>query len=563
MTSKTPGLPRFPVALFALVSFFATASPGAAAAQQDGAAAALARARAEAAAAAEAGDYVTALDQLDAVAEQCKDHAPFFALRGEWTLALAKKSQEEQRKDTNLLYHDAVASLRRAVELDGKPVGPRVALGQALLATGEVEAAAEIAVKVVADLPASGGDAAVHNQAHALCAGAAARAYSAKKAEKKNDARMLDAARASFRALEKAGALDADLLRTWAATEQWAEAPAEAVGVWVRALQRTPDADAVLGGLVDTAAAVGKPQLAVDALASRRDATGRWYLGRARYLAALVDDDAGKHAPAIAALDRAHADFAEAMQLNPAFRDSCEQWIAMCLGKKANVAFRAKDFANAEKWSLEAVRQRPDRIDDDLGGNDTIKLGVLRVADVYFQKRDLARVEAIYRAAAEAAHQDLDLLNNAGLFARDYGNQLERAGKKEEARAMYEQSYNAYGRAQALDPNNVRLCNDLALIAIHYLERDWDRAKELLQAGIAIGQRELRERPPADERERKQLEEAVGDCFENLALWQIKHGKDLDAGKAAAEESLKYHPGRGRPGARRHLQAIEKLRAGG
>ena len=254
--------------------------------------------------------------------------------------------------------------------------------------------------------------------------------------------------------------------------------------------------------------------------------------------------------------------FADSMQKNGDFRDSCEQWTAMCLGKKGNIAFRTDDLANAEKWLMESIRLRPDRITEDLGLAETTKLGLLLVADKFFRKGDLAKTEALYRAASDLAHGDLDLLNNSGLFARDHGNQLERDGKAKEAMNMYEQSYKAYRRAQQLDPANVRLRNDCALIAIYHLDRDWELSKELLDAAIADGKKMLEENPPSDAQEKQALDEAVGDCYENLALWHLKHSKDYAAAKAAATQSQGHYPGARRGGARRHLQEAERLLQG-
>ena len=155
-----------------------------------------------------------------------------------------------------------------------------------------------------------------------------------------------------------------------------------------------------------------------------------------------------------------------------------------------------------------------------------------------------------------------DLLNNSGLFARDWGNELERQKKVKEAQEMYEQSYKAYSRAHQLDPKNVRLCNDTALIAIWHLERDWDQSKQMLDGAIAEGKTQLSAIPADKPQQRKDLDEAIGDCLENLALWHIKHSKDAAAAKAAAQESQKHHPGAGRPGARRHLAEAERMQIG-
>ena len=64
---------------------------------------------------------------------------------------------------------------------------------------------------------------------------------------------------------------------------------------------------------------------------------------------------------------------------------------------------------------------------------------------------------------------------------------------------------------QQLDPANVRLRNDCALIAIYHLERDWDLVKGLLDAAIKDGDDTLQNDPPDNEAQRQQLAEAVGD----------------------------------------------------
>jgi hypothetical protein len=127
---------------------------------------------------------------------------------------------------------------------------------------------------------------------------------------------------------------------------------------------------------------------------------------------------------------------------------------------------------------------------------------------------------------------------------------------------MYEQSYKAYSRAVQVDGANVRLRNDCALIAIYHLDRDWDETKALLDGAIRDGERTLADSPPDDADEQQRLEEAVGDSYENLALWHLKHSKDGEAAKAAAIKSQDYYPGKRRPGARTHLRAAERLLQG-
>jgi tetratricopeptide (TPR) repeat protein len=531
--------------------------------QQGGAADALRKRKADIDGKVAAADFDGALTVLDELAKDCKDHAPYHFLKGDLTLQLAAQARDSGRKGVEFFFQDAVTALKRAVELDSEPVAPRQLLAQAQYETGDTESATRTLTALLLHLQSQGGGKPDELLAlHTLRANAGARTYATKKQANQDDKELLTAVRASFRLLEEKGKLDGALLTLWATTEQWAGAGAEAVNVYGRALARTPDDGALLEALLNTAGATNQVPVAIEVLGKRDDATGLWYLGKARFWLADVERGASRNAEAQKALDGARDAFQASMQKNPQFRDSCEQWQAMVLGKKGNIAFWSEDLANAEAWLLESIKARPDQATTDLGMAETTKQGLMRVADAHFKKNDLAKVERIYRAASDAANSDSDLLNNSGLFARDWGNQLEQDGKKAEAMAMYEQSYKAYRRAQQIDPQNVRLRNDCALIAIYHLDRDWELSKELLDAAIADGDKVLKETPPADADEKQKLEEAVGDCYENLALWHLKKSKDGAAAKAAAQASAKYHPGQRRPGARRHLQAAERLLQG-
>ena len=531
--------------------------------QQGGAAEAFAKRKADIDRKVAAEDFDGALSVLDELAKECKDHAPYQSRKGEITMQLAAQARDNGRKGVDLLFQDAVLALKRAVELDSEPVAPRQLLAQAQFDSGDTESATRTLTALLLHLQSQGGGKPEELLAlHSLRANAGARTYATKKQANQDDKELLTAVRASFRLLEEKGKLDGVLLTLWTTTEQWAGAGAEAVNVYGRALARTPDDGALLEALLNTAGATNQVPVAIEVLGKREDATGLWYLGKARFWLADVERGANRNAEAQKALDGARDAFKASMQKNPQFRESCEQWLAMVLGKKGNIAFWSEDLANAETWLLESIKARPDQATTDLGMAETTKQGLMRVADAHFKKNDLAKVERIYRAASDAANSDPDLLNNSGLFARDWGNQLEQDGKKAEAMGMYEQSYKAYRRAQLIDPQNVRLRNDCALIAIYHLDRDWELSKELLDAAIADGDKILKETPPGDADEKQKLEEAVGDCYENLALWHLKKSKDGAAAKAAAQASAKYYPGQRRPGARRHLQAAERLLQG-
>jgi tetratricopeptide (TPR) repeat protein len=169
---------------------------------------------------------------------------------------------------------------------------------------------------------------------------------------------------------------------------------------------------------------------------------------------------------------------------------------------------------------------------------------------------DLPKLEALMRAATEAVPADADFANNHGLAARDLGNRLERAGDAMGAQAMYEASYESYRRAAAADPGNVRLRNDCALMLIYHLHRDLDQAVATLTAARDDGLQQLRDDPPATPQERQDLEEAVGDCIENLGYYYEVHAKEPSKAIAAYQQSLEFHPKAQRAAARR-LRALQ------
>jgi tetratricopeptide (TPR) repeat protein len=509
-------------------------------------------------------DFDAALNVLDKLSKDCKEYAPYHFLKGKVTWMLANQARDNNRKGTEFFYQDAVVALTRAVELDAEPNEPRQMLAQALYDAGNTEKATEAISSLLLHMQSQGGGSEAENlAAHTVRANAAGRAYAQKKSGGSDDPTLLTAARTSMRWLEQKGKLDEKLLALWSATEAWAGAPAEAVNVYIRAAERAPDDFNLLEQVINTAANQKQLPLAVEALGKRDDAGTIWYRGKAQFWLAGAERQSGKADEALQTLDASRKSFELSMQKNAGYADSCKQWIAMVVGKKGCITLNVKDDRDAaQKLLLEAAQMRPDMINQDLGLTETIKGGILRLVDFFYRKNDLKRVEQISRAASDAANSDVDLLNNSGLFARDYGNILERQGNSEAAQEMYEQSYKAYTRAQQLDPSNVRLRNDCALIAIYHLERDWDLVKKLLDGAIEDGNNTLENSPPDNEELKQQLEEAVGDCYENLALWHLKHSKDAEAAKAAAKKSQDYYPGARRPGAARHLRAAERLLQG-
>jgi tetratricopeptide (TPR) repeat protein len=108
----------------------------------------------------------------------------------------------------------------------------------------------------------------------------------------------------------------------------------------------------------------------------------------------------------------------------------------------------------------------------------------------------------------------------------------------------------------------VRLLNDRALMLVHHLKRDWEIAEQCLQEGIALGEQQL-ENPPEDAGDRQVLDEAIGDCYENLGLYHLEHTEDLDKAEANYKKALTYYPTESRFGTRRGLRRVEERRKDG
>ncbi|MEZ5965647.1 MAG: tetratricopeptide repeat protein [Planctomycetota bacterium] len=502
-------------------------------------------------------DYDTALLALDAHAQSFAQYAPFHVLMGRCSLlyALDARSKGGSASQIDGLFADAASHLSRARDLDPEASDARFWLARALAESGKFGEAASEAADLLSHIRSLGHTEGLDlAEVHRVRAEAAARSYIESKQGGGDDQDLLRGARDSLRYLADNGTLDAGILKTWIGLEQWAGAPAQALEVALRAMQTDAPAGDVLDLGIQLAAQLGDSAKVVAALAGSEDPTKQWYLGRALFQQAqeLWADD---KAAAVRALDASRTAFTASKESNASFGDSCDQWIALGLGSKGIMLLGDGKAADAEAVLLEALRLRPDCAANDLGGGNSTKRAVLVLGGKY--QDDLGKLEALMRAATEAVPTDIDFANNHGLAARDYGNALEREGATERASEMYEASYASYQRAAALDPHNVRLRNDCALLLIYHLHRDLDHAVSMLESARDEGLKQLQEAPPSTAQGRQDLDEAIGDCIENLGYYYETHAKDRDKAVAAYQESMKHYP-QERRAATRRLRALEQ-----
>ncbi|MEM7201596.1 MAG: hypothetical protein AAF628_15105 [Planctomycetota bacterium] len=506
--------------------------------------AAFSRAKEQAEAKAKNDDFDGALLVLDGVAKDLKGHAPYHALVGSYSRQYALQAMQNGGTTGQIdgLLADAVGQLQRAVELDSGLIGPRLELAQVQADQGNFEAASTEADELLDFLASVGGHDDVVAATQAVRATAATRVYTTKKAADEDDPDALRRARSSFEDLERRGSLTDQQLQLWSTLEQWAGAKDRAVGVWARALQSRPDAQATLEKLVETAALVGASEQALAALQDRKDAIGVWFRGRAGFNLSSQQWAAGEIDAALGVLDAAAADFETAKAANAEYAPSSDQWRAFCFGQKGIVLVGAERTDEALEALLAAAQAAPDQGAANLGNGYTIKSGLQVVADRAFRGGDLAKTESVYRAATAALPQDSDLANNHGLMARDLGVRMETDGNEAAATEMFEASYASYTRAAELEPTSVRLLNDRALLLIYHLKRDWDLSLKLLQDAIALGDEIVRDDPPSDDDAKQNLDEAIGDAWENVGVWQERHGDDLAAAREAFQRSVTHYP---------------------
>ena len=501
-------------------------------------------------------DFNGALYLLDK-AKEFRDLPEHKYLRGIYNLRFAEQEVANNGSGSliSALFIDAVNELRGAVQADGESVPARLGLTQALAATADHAGAFEEAGSLLDHLRSRGSaDPQMIQQAHNLRAIAGTRAFvAAKQAGEPIASSVPSGARTSFKELEKLDALGATERRNWASLEQWAGANDQAFQVMLRGMGDLGDPQQ----LHEVAAKIGMVDKVVAALAPRKDGLGVWWRGRARYDVGVAQLGDKKVDNAIATFDTARRDFFAAAKLVPGYEASSKTWAAYCIGARGVAQASVKRDAAAAESLLTALAEDATTFEANLAGW-TVDYALKVIGDRWYRSgrtESLGKAVEMTRRAAELVPGSGDVQNNLGLFARDYGNRLERAGT--DAAKYYELSYKAYTAAQQLNPDDVRLRNDRALILVYHLHREYDVAEELLRVGIERGIAQRKENP-----DDQSLEEAVGDCYENLALLYIDQSKLAEAEKAA-RKSLEFHPGQNRGGARRHLQRIARLRKSG
>lgn len=223
---------------------------------------------------------------------------------------------------------------------------------------------------------------------------------------------------------------------------------------------------------------------------------------------------------ALAQYEAAEAHFLSAVKKFPAYTNSW--WHAgLC-------RYFRQDYAGAVKhWRENAAVSRENLIASvtaDLATNDAILLYVEGkrfgdatdaegAADAVF----IAEVRLQALPTSETSHKNW---NNLGLFCRDTGDLLRRAGKEEDEHKTvaqyYDLAYRAYERANELKPGMPYYMNDWAVILHYCLDRDHQQALDLYAQATEVAERMLKQ-GGLDKDEKSLVEIALRDSKNNRA----------------------------------------------
>ncbi|NQU48956.1 MAG: hypothetical protein HQ519_09950, partial [Planctomycetes bacterium] len=209
---------------------------------------------------------------------------------------------------------------------------------------------------------------------------------------------------------------------------------------------------------------------------------------------------------------------------------------------------------------LAALEADPDRLEAEANA-ESLRLGIYSVEGYFFEESRLDKILAFHSRLFKTYSDNPDWTNNYAFACRDLGVAKAQLGEAEEATKLFQDSWMAYSRTVELAPLDVRLVNDRALISVYYLDEHWDEAERELHRALLLGA-EQQQQLAADvpDRERRLLDEAIGDAWENLAYLEVIRRKRIGRSEEFLAESIKHFPFQNRGGVARIRQAIEQLR---
>lgn len=289
-------------------------------------------------------------------------------------------------------------------------------------------------------------------------------------------------------------------------------------------------------------------------------ATPLWYLGEARYLQGRETRNAADFLKAMECWDRAEESFLQAMALQEDYTETCHAWLHLVRTQRGWTLRDEGRIADAGATFLATLETDPSRLEP-APTAESLHLGIDAIVGDFYNAGQLKDARNLLRKVCAIHDDNSDWTNNLGFFCRDLGVQALADGDEIAARTYFEESWDAYSRTVELSPEEARLVNDRALIAVYYLDEHWELAEQELHRSIELGMKTLAEMgPDVPDSEREYFDMAVGDAWENLAFLYLNRYEEIGESETYIQKSLEHFPFDQRTGIPPLQRKLEALR---
>ncbi|MGB0953442.1 MAG: hypothetical protein ACPG31_09460 [Planctomycetota bacterium] len=343
----------------------------------------------------------------------------------------------------------------------------------------------------------------------------------------------------------------------------WLGNPRAAIDTLAAGLHTAPTDLALFGRLQNLGAGNRNQQVAV-LQQLRTDVPGQattlWYLGEALYLQGRETRAAADYMKSIDCWNAAEEAFQQAMSLEPTYETTCRDWLHLVRTQRGWTLRDEGRLADAAACLINTLEADPTRLEPESSPH-SLRLAIDAITGDYFNANRLKDARNFLRRVCAIHDDNSDWTNNLGFFCRDLGVEAAMAGDMALAQQYFEESWEAYSRTVELSPDEARLVNDRALIAVYYLDDHWELAEQELHRSIALGEKTLAEMgPDVPETEREYFDMAVGDAWENLAFLYLNRYEEIGESETYIKNSLKHFPFDQRDGIPPLQQKLEELR---
>ena len=343
----------------------------------------------------------------------------------------------------------------------------------------------------------------------------------------------------------------------------WSQEPELAMKTLADGLQARPD-DLVLYGRMQNLGGSHR-RLQGDLLEQVREthpdrATPLWYLGEARYWQGREARHGADYLKALDCWDLAEDAFKQAMAIEGNYRATCEEWLFQVRTQRGWTLRDEGRRGDAAASFLDTLTGSPQQLEPE-SSPESLHLGIDAIVADFYRDGDLKSARSFLLDVCSVRDDDPNWTNNLGFFCRDLGVQAVRNEHPDLARQYFEESWAAYCRTVELSPDEPRLVNDRALIAVYYLDEHWDLAEQELHRAIALGTEAIAELPEdVPEEEHQYLDMAIGDAWENLAYLYLMRRGEIGQSETYIRNSLNHFPFRDRDGIPPLQARLEELR---